>query len=256
MSDLDPDIQRLLASERSRPEEPAALQAAVLERLEATIVGGGPGGSGGGNDGAPTAAGAGAAARVATGGGAIAKWVAFGSVTFALGLGSGVALHAALSSGPSVQARAASTASAAPTTATTAPLASATPPTSASSASPEPEPDVPPAAVAAAPPSSARPPSAAARDVDLAAERAGIDMARTALTRGDDAGALLLLQRHAREFPQGRLVEEREALWVQALARSGRVGEARAHARAFRQRFPKSMLLPAVDMAVDGGSGP
>jgi outer membrane protein assembly factor BamD (BamD/ComL family) len=58
--------------------------------------------------------------------------------------------------------------------------------------------------------------------------------------------ALAPLAEHARRFPSGRLVEEREALRVQALAKLGRVAEARQVAQAFRARFPRSVLLPRV----------
>jgi hypothetical protein len=51
---------------------------------------------------------------------------------------------------------------------------------------------------------------------------------------------------HARRFKTGRLVEEREALRVKALAGLGRTEEARRAAAAFRARFPRSVLLPAV----------
>ena len=52
---------------------------------------------------------------------------------------------------------------------------------------------------------------------------------------------------HARLFKDGRLAEEREALRVKALAGLGRSEEARRAAAAFRARFPRSVLLPAVN---------
>ena len=58
--------------------------------------------------------------------------------------------------------------------------------------------------------------------------------------------ALASLAEHARRFPAGRLVEEREALRIQALSRLGRGGEARRAAAAFRVRFPRSVLVPRV----------
>jgi hypothetical protein len=52
---------------------------------------------------------------------------------------------------------------------------------------------------------------------------------------------------HARKFKDGRLSEEREALRVKALAGLGRSGEARRAANSFRARFPRSVLLSAVN---------
>jgi hypothetical protein len=40
--------------------------------------------------------------------------------------------------------------------------------------------------------------------------------------------------------------EEREALLIKALAASGQISTARAHAARFRARFPQSLLLPAL----------
>ena len=94
----------------------------------------------------------------------------------------------------------------------------------------------------------------AAHGEDLAKERAVLDVARSALGRGDAANTLVATGEHERKFPQGALVEEREALAIQALATQGRRGDAQARADRFRKRFPRSMLLPAVDAVV--GSGP
>jgi hypothetical protein len=52
---------------------------------------------------------------------------------------------------------------------------------------------------------------------------------------------------HARRFKDGRLTEEREALRVKSLAGLGRSDEARRAAAAFRARFPRSVLLSAVN---------
>ena len=89
----------------------------------------------------------------------------------------------------------------------------------------------------------------AAKDPSLARERTLLDMARTALSRGDASGALGSLDTHAREFPSSQLAEEREVLAIQALASAGRASEARKRAAAFRTRFVNSPLLPIVDEA-------
>ena len=49
-----------------------------------------------------------------------------------------------------------------------------------------------------------------------------------------------------RQFKDGRLAEEWEALRVKALAALGRTPEARRAAAAFQSRFPRSVLSPAV----------
>jgi hypothetical protein len=70
--------------------------------------------------------------------------------------------------------------------------------------------------------------------------------ARSAVARGDYAAALTPIAEHAHRFKDGRLAEEREALRVKSLAGLGRTDEARRAAKAFRARFPRSVLLPAV----------
>ena len=112
-------------------------------------------------------------------------------------------------------------------------------------------------AVAKAPARAAPTPSAShggqsqpPEDTRLAAERALIDTARSALARGDAAAALDVLGRHRQQFPSGQLSEERAALVVQALASAGRLREAGESAGRFRLTYPKSLLLPVVNQAV------
>jgi hypothetical protein len=71
--------------------------------------------------------------------------------------------------------------------------------------------------------------------------------ARAAVAREEYAAALPPIAEHARKFKGGRLSEEREALRVKALAGLGRSDEARRAAAAFRARFPRSVLLSAVN---------
>jgi len=71
--------------------------------------------------------------------------------------------------------------------------------------------------------------------------------ARAAVAREDYAAALPPIAEHARRFKDGRLSEEREALRVKALAALGRTDDARRAAVAFRARFPRSVLLSAVN---------
>ena len=84
-----------------------------------------------------------------------------------------------------------------------------------------------------------------------ALELALLDRARAALAGGDFSTALVPITEHRRRFPNGRLVEEREALRVKALRGLGREDEARRAATDFRARFPRSVLLPKMTEAVD-----
>jgi len=84
----------------------------------------------------------------------------------------------------------------------------------------------------------------------LAAERSLVEMARAALTRGQAERALAALRRHARQFPNGELTEEREGLLVQALVGAQRYDQAREKAEQFKKRYPRSLFAPVVDQAI------
>jgi hypothetical protein len=88
------------------------------------------------------------------------------------------------------------------------------------------------------------------KDLALAAERQYLERARRSLVLADPVGALADLSEHRALYPDSQLSEEREALTVEALLRSGRVGEARLRADELRRRFPRSLLLPALDAAL------
>jgi len=89
--------------------------------------------------------------------------------------------------------------------------------------------------------STARVGEAPPTDRDLAMERALIERCSSALVRGDASGALMAAREHARRFRNGVLVEEREALTIQALRSLGRTAEADARAEAFMRRWPASL---------------
>ncbi len=114
--------------------------------------------------------------------------------------------------------------------------------------------EVPAPAVAAAEPEPIavvkKAPKVDAPDALLARERERIDTARSALLHSDAAAAIASLQAHLDAFPTGRLAEERESLWVQALVMGGAVGDAKARAARFHEKFPRSLLGPAVDAAL------
>jgi outer membrane protein assembly factor BamD (BamD/ComL family) len=63
----------------------------------------------------------------------------------------------------------------------------------------------------------------------------------------DPAAALALTQQHARRFPVGTLVPEREVLAIEALNELGRVSEARSRFDAFRTRYPQSPHLARLE---------
>jgi len=84
----------------------------------------------------------------------------------------------------------------------------------------------------------------------LAAERNLIEIARTALGRGRYDEALKSLRRHATQFADGELEEEREGLMVLALIGHGDGAEARASGQRFLQRFPRSLFAQAVETAL------
>lgn len=82
------------------------------------------------------------------------------------------------------------------------------------------------------------------RDVSLATERALLEVARAALAKGDAPHALEALERHQREHAHGRLREEREALFIEALRAAGRDAEADTRKERFLREFPDSLLTP------------
>ncbi len=84
-------------------------------------------------------------------------------------------------------------------------------------------------------------------DGDLVTEQVLVETARAAVGRGDSTSALAALDRHARIFPNGRLMEEADVLRIQALSQAGRTDDARARAEAFRTRYPRSVFLALLD---------
>ncbi|MET0385022.1 MAG: hypothetical protein ABW321_03635, partial [Polyangiales bacterium] len=71
-----------------------------------------------------------------------------------------------------------------------------------------------------------------------------------ALLASDPAAAYRLAKRSEQEFPRGLLSEERQALAIVALARSGDLTEAKRKEREFGARFPQSSLRQLIDAAL------
>ncbi len=69
-----------------------------------------------------------------------------------------------------------------------------------------------------------------------------LSRARRAIAAGDYRVALNWTKTHRQRFRNGELVEEREALHIEALRGLGREREARRASGEFRQRFPRSVL--------------
>jgi hypothetical protein len=223
---LDEDARDAVAGARSLGGPEADVRRRMRARLVSAMValpgGGGTEGGGGTDGGAPPgAAGAGAA------GGAgikVSLWV----VAMALVVGAGIGWVARRP--PEAVVTAAPVASHTPTALPSAESVASAP---AATVRPQDLPTVPNAVTSRPPP-------------DLAAERALLDVARTALGRGAGGNALAACDDHARKYPRGSLAEEREAIAVQALVLEGRNEDARARAERFRRTHPRSIFLPAV----------
>jgi hypothetical protein len=73
---------------------------------------------------------------------------------------------------------------------------------------------------------------------------------------GDPATALQMLEQHPARFPQGILMQERDVMAIDALARLGRMDEARARARAFAVRYPRSAHESRIASILKEGGAP
>lgn len=255
---LPPDVTALLEAERRRPELPRQVQDRALSRLTATLgLGGGGGGGGGGGSGSGGGGrGAGGGGGGGGAGGLIQSAASAGPrllvrplaktvLTFALGTAAGAGgyslVQRARETPPPVAQMAAPIAEPAPAPAPTPATVEPAKPASREVTTAAPRP---------APARSAGERNAGGRDTDLARERALIEVARTALSRGQTAAAQSALERHAQNFPKGQMLEERESLWVQELVAAGDYPAARARGERFRKRFPRSIFLPVVDGAL------
>jgi hypothetical protein len=241
LSPLPPDLTALLALERDAHGDLAALEGDVLRHVETAVA----------LSGAATAAagaglGASSAAAGAVAAGGAKKLALVALVAFMAGGGVGAGVTAALHERRAVPV-------------TPAPIASNTaaelppPPVLAASSLPSeaPAPQPSNAAATSAHAASSSGGAPASSNGDLVRERELLDVARAALARGRPADAVAAAEEHARRWPRGHLAEEREVVFVQGLVAAGRRREAETKATQFRERFPASMLTPAVDLALD-----
>ncbi|HVH46731.1 MAG TPA: hypothetical protein VM925_30525 [Labilithrix sp.] len=235
-----PFAERLLGAERRRPAVPDEVASRLLVRIGASVAAGGAAASATGNAAASAKAAAakGAAAKAAAIGltSKAAPWIA---LAFVAGGGTGAAIHASFVPATVVVSPSpVASPSPAPSSAPEHTVAARSAPPAASSV----------ASAAAQPPLPASTPSLSP-DLDLAAERALVERARTALARDQASAALEAVDAHAARFPRGRLSEEREAIAIQALAKIDRPLDARRRADAFRKAHPNSVFLPAIELA-------
>lgn len=225
---LTPDLNAFLDAERHYPDAPAGARARVLARVDATV---GWAGS------APAAAGLATAL--------LARPVVLTLATLVLGVvvaGIGFLYRVDPAPNPGVRP-------AVPMTRPSAPR-----PSSAMVSHEVRPPDATPSP--AAPTTERRPEprpakrASSSRD-ELEAERIMLQQARAQLAAGDGHAALSVIEQHARGFPAGALVEEREALAVRALLLTGNHEAARARGAQFHRRYPQSIYLPAVEQALE-----
>ncbi len=266
---LDPDIRDLLAAEKAVVELDPSHKEALFATAMASVGVGAPGSGAMPNE--PSGTSASATGRgttpaspppidaasavqttgsIATSGLSATRAVVAILTTFALGVGAGVALERHVLAPP-------------PSSTAPSPSPRVVPTASASASVPETSDaplDRPGVQVSSLPEASVTPPadvSVAKNDGavsarGLAAERALLDVARRSLASGDPNAALAASDRHAKQYPAGALVEEREAIAIKSLVALGRSDEAKARAGAFERRFPSSLLLRAVRAAAFG----
>ena len=234
---LDPEIASLLRRQRPAVSVPDGVEQRLLSRLAISIPGlgepnppTGPGGDGASGPPAPAAS------------GAVAK-IGLLAATFVVGAIAG-----------SVVTRVATPPAPPATVYVDRPvdLASAVPPSPTASVPTVSIDALPSSTVGASRAEGRRAPASGGETSEdpSIAERRLLDRARAALARGDHDAAMLVVGEHAQRYPRGRLSEEREALAVRVLADSSRLDEARSRAARFRTRWPQSILLPAVEAAV------
>ena len=84
----------------------------------------------------------------------------------------------------------------------------------------------------------------------LGEEAAFLERARASL-RSDPERALGLCEAHARQYPQGKLVIEREMVAIEALGRSGRKAEARSRGEALLAHARGSLYEDRIDALLE-----
>ena len=238
---LDPELAQLFSAEARFPHATQAQRARAWQRLESALA----------LPALPANPGDAPIAQAATVGKASAtlglgKLLGVGAVTFVLGGVSGAAVYHAVAPPPApVVIEVPVPAPALPEPSVRSPDASPSPDAALpQDAQPEPR------ELEKPRPRPSQPVEEPTTASELARERAIIDVVRAAIARGHADSALEAVARHAREFPEGRLREEREGLRVLALVRAGHREQAEAAMVRFKQRYPGSLLSPAIESAL------
>jgi hypothetical protein len=78
-----------------------------------------------------------------------------------------------------------------------------------------------------------------------------LDAARASLAKGESAKALVILDGHDRDFPQGLMKPDAKVLRIEALARTGEDAKAKELAENFLADFPHSPLAPRTRGLLD-----
>jgi hypothetical protein len=238
---VPPYVGELLAAERAAPPPSRAAEARVYRRVVVTV-------------GAATATGAATTAAAAkdAGGGVLASFAAKATIVAVVATSAGATgviafRRHAETTPPRVAARAdvGRARAVAPARDEANVVSPVAPPAAlANTLAPDPR------ARRSGPPAAARGPSSE-DGAQLASESALVESARGALAAHDLARALALLEQHARLHRDGQLMEEREALWVRALAAKGDGTAARARAAELARRFPHSIQLDVVSAVLE-----
>jgi hypothetical protein len=245
--EMEEEARSLLSAVQAPEMVPAAVKARALRRLTLAIPGPGAGGA----PAAPAPGGQGSTGPAAQGiGRALATRVPAWSLLLSFVAGGALATVRPRTEAPST-GHGSTTALpvAAPSVIVTAAVPAEVEAPTATAATAEAKPSAPAPALRAAASATGR-----AAEGALEAERAVLDVARTALGRGDGSNALRATAEHARKYPRGALAEEREAMAIQALRLLHRDDEAEARLGRFRGRFPTSLIRPALE--ADAGGAP
>ncbi len=217
--------------------------------------------------GATTAASGVKAATVATSTNGAAGTVAAGTTTtvvgssglgllagkaVAIGLGIGLAVNVATGVGTRALASKPTASVAVPQPTVAAPVVRAKPSPAASPA-PAATTELPEVAGQAIPIAPATAPSVSIEitNDELREESALLVRTREALNASNASKALELIGEHRQLFSGGRLVQERDALEVQALVKVGEPEQAQSRARAFLSRYPESPHAEKIRAIVD-----
>jgi hypothetical protein len=103
----------------------------------------------------------------------------------------------------------------------------------------------------AVPATASGPSGRTAQATALEQEAALVRVARQRLHAGDIKGAFAQLEVARTWFPKGVLLQEREALMVELLDRSGQHAAAHRRARVFVRAFPRSPFTPSIQRVLD-----